>query len=605
MGIDMKLLNYLSILIVCVMGCSPAIKNAGNPEITQEEIKHHIQYLASPELKGRRAGEEGNILAAKYIAGQFASYGLIPLGEKNGYFQPFTFVSVIKMSTTNSLVISHGTSKKNYTLDKQFRPISFTENTTVTAPLVFVGYGITAKTDSLKYDDYESLDVKKKIVVAMRYSPGGSGNNRYSRYQPMMDKAFTAKDHGAAGIIFLTGPEGEEGSNLISFSSSATKSTGIAVATLLWSEMDSLVQASGKKLTDVRQTINSTQKPESFELAGCEATLVTQTEKVYATSANIAGKLEGTDPLLKGQCVVLGAHMDHLGMGGQGSLLPDTVAIHPGADDNASGTAGVLELAQYFSAHRQELKRTLVFISFSGEEEGLLGSDYYVNNPLFPLDSTIAMINMDMIGRLRDSTLVVEGMGTSPQWEKIVREENRDSLFHLKLKPDGFGPSDHSSFYSKNVPVMFFFTNLHGDYHRPTDTWDKINFNGEQSILQYVARISLDVLNASPRPQFTKAATTAMSGDDRGEVRVSLGIVPDFAEDTPGLKITGTRPNSAADKAGLKGGDIIVKFGPDEIKNIYDFTHDLGKYKPGDMVKIVVRRNGQEVTLNATLEVRK
>jgi aminopeptidase YwaD len=599
----MKYLQYLSLALL--VGCSPAIKNAGNPDITQEEIKHHIQYLASPELKGRRSGEEGNTLAAKYIAQQFASYGLTPLGKNNDYFQPFTFVSVIKMGKTNSLVISEKSGRKEYLLDKQFRPISFTENTTVTAPLVFVGYGITAKTDSLKYDDYTDVDVKQKIVVAMRFSPEGGGNNRYTRFQALMEKALTAKDHGASGIIFLTAPQGEEGSNLISFTSQATQSVGIAVATMLWEEMDSIVQSSAKKLGDIRQTINTMQKPQSFELDHCEATLQTQTVKVYATTSNIIGKLDGSDPLFKGQCVVLGAHMDHLGMGGQGSLLPDTVAIHPGADDNASGTAGLLELAQYFSAHRQELKRTVVFISFSGEEEGLLGSDYYVNNPLFPVDSTIAMINMDMIGRLRDSTLVVEGMGTSPQWEKIVREENRDSLFHLKLKPDGFGPSDHSSFYAKNIPVMFFFTNLHGDYHRPTDTWEKINFSGEQTVVRYVSRVSLDLINLPARPQFTKATTTASSGDERGEIRVSLGVVPDFAEDTPGLRITGTRPNSAAEKAGLKGGDIIVKFGPDDVKNIYDFTHDLGKYKPGDKVSIVVKRNGQEVTLTATLEARK
>lgn len=292
-------------------------------------------------------------------------------------------------------------------------------------------------------------------------------------------------------------------------------------------------------------------------------------------------------------------------MGGQGSLVPDTVAIHPGADDNGSGTAGLLELAEYFSAHRQELKRTIVFTSFTGEEEGLLGSAFYVNHPLFPLDSTVAMINMDMIGRLRDSSLLIDGMGTSPGWEKIVRDENRDSLFHLKLRPDGVGPSDHSSFYLKNIPIMFFFTNIHGDYHRPTDTWDKINYVGEQAIVQYVARIAFDLINLPSRPQFTKAATTAMSGDERMEVRVSLGIVPDFAEDAPGLKITGTRPNSAAEKAGLKAGDIIVKFGADDVKNIYDFTHDLGKYKPGDRVTIIVKRNGADVTLEATLEARK
>ncbi len=601
----MKLSKCSVFLLLILVGCSSTVQYTGNPEITQADIKHHIQYLASPELKGRRAGEEGNRMAAKYIAEQFASYGLKPMGAANNYFQPFSFVSLIRMSGTNSLSISAKGITKNYVLDRQFRPISFTENISVTSPLAFVGYGITAKSDSLQYDDYANLDVRNKIVIAMRFSPDGAGANKYARYSPIMEKALNAKDHGATGILFLTSPEGEEGSNLISFNYPVTNSAGIAVGTLLWSEMDTIMQRFGKNLLEIRNTIRATQKPQSFTMEECQATISTHTEKVTSTSANICGMIEGTDSVLKHQCLVLGAHMDHLGLGGGGSLLPDTVAIHPGADDNASGTAALLELAQYFAAHRQKLKRSLLFLSFSGEEEGLLGSDYYVKNPTFALDSTIAMINMDMIGRLRDSALIVEGMGTSPGWEKIVRSENKDSLFHLKLKPDGFGPSDHSSFYAKNIPVMFFFTNLHNDYHRPTDTWEKINYAGEQAIVEYVARIALDVIDEPARPQFTKAASTATGGAEMGDIRVSLGIVPDFGEDAPGLRITGTRKNSAAEKAGLQGGDIIVKFGPDEVKNIYDFTHDLGKYKPGDEVEIVVKRNGKDVYLKAVLEARK
>ncbi|MBI3365540.1 MAG: M28 family peptidase, partial [Ignavibacteriae bacterium] len=385
-----------------------------------------------------------------------------------------------------------------------------------------------------------------------------------------------------------------------------TKSAGIAVAALRWIDMDSLLQIVGKSLTEIQQRINTTQKPESFALPNLEATLQAQTERVYSTSANIAGFLEGTDPALKGQVVLLGAHMDHLGMGGEGSLQPDTVAVHPGADDNASGTAGLLEIAQYLSSHRQSLKRSILFLSFSGEEEGLLGSDHYVKNPLIPLDSTIAMLNMDMIGRMKNSTLIVEGMGTSPKWEDIVRRENRDSTIQLKLKPDGYGPSDHASFYGRNIPVMFFFTGLHKEYHRPADTWDKLNYSGEQKIAEYVARIATGIANEPERPFFTKTTTPMIaSGGDRQGIRVSLGVIPDYAEDIVGLKITGVRPGSAAEKAGLQGDDIIIKFGEADVKNIYDFTHLLGKYKPGDVVVVRVKRRTQEVSLTATLEARK
>lgn len=297
--------------------------------------------------------------------------------------------------------------------------------------------------------------------------------------------------------------------------------------------------------------------------------------------------------------------MDHLGMGGKGSLSPDTVAVHHGADDNASGTAGLLEVAQYLASQKSHLRRSVLFASFSGEELGLLGSDYYVKHPEYPLDHTDAMLNMDMIGRLTDSQLVVEGMGTSPQWQELVSKHNSDSL-HLKFKPDGFGPSDHSSFYAKDIPVMFFFTNLHADYHRPSDTWDKINYTGEQKVASLVSRIALDVANQDTKPAFTKAAASSMApAGDRQGVRVSLGVVPDYAEDVVGMKISGTRPGSAAEKAGLKGGDIIISFGGKSIKNIYDFTYLLSDYKPGDEVAIVVKRGSEEVTLKATLEARK
>lgn len=215
------------------------------------------------------------------------------------------------------------------------------------------------------------------------------------------------------------------------------------------------------------------------------------------------------------------------------------------------------------------------------------------------------MLNMDMIGRMKDSTLLVDGMGTSPGFERLVRAENADS-FSLKLKPDGFGPSDHASFYAKNLPVMFFWTNLHEDYHLPSDTWDKINYAGEQKIVQLVGRIATVLADDSLRPVFTRAAVPGpmATGGERGGVRVSLGVVPDFAEDVAGMKISGARPGTAADKAGLKANDVIVKFAGKDVKNIYDFTYLLGLCKPGDVVEIVVKRGTEAVTLKATLEAR-
>ncbi|MFI5253302.1 MAG: M20/M25/M40 family metallo-hydrolase [Bacteroidota bacterium] len=594
-------------IITCalILSCAPSTPDYISKNVTALELQRHIKYLASPELEGRRAGEEGNRKAANYIAHEFESYGLLPAGDHGTYFQSFDFISTVKMGEKNSLSADiHREDMKitiPFELKKDFQPMAFSIDTSFSAPVVFVGYGIT--NDSMKYDDYAGVDVKNKIVAVLRYTPNGSNDSTsFVKSAASRTKAFIAREKGASGMIFMTGPLDDPDAKLMSFIFDRGFGTsGIAAVTMSSKSFDSLLHTMGKDLSTIQQGINTSKKPNSFELPNVTMHLSTELVRVHAQSANICGYLPGNDPVLKDDVVILGAHMDHLGYGGEGSgsLKPDTIAIHPGADDNGSGTAGLLEAAQYFAPDRAKLKRTVLFLSFTGEELGLLGSDYYVKNPFFPLGKTTAMLNMDMIGRLKDSILVVEGMGTSPQWEKIVKKENPDSSLKLKLKPDGYGPSDHASFYGKDIPVMFFFTNIHSDYHRPSDTWDKINYPGEQQVVEYVTRILWDIDTMGTNPTFTKVAMAAPS--ERGEVRVSLGVIPDFAEDIVGMKITGTRPGSAADKAGLKANDVIVKFGGSDVKNIYDFTYLLGKYKPKDEVEIVVKRGTEQVTLHAIL----
>ncbi|HMD13025.1 MAG TPA: M28 family peptidase [Bacteroidota bacterium] len=603
----MKILqHFLIICLLMIVGCSHEIQQYSSPEITSGEILQHIKYLSSDELRGRKTGEEGNRKAAEYIAEQFRSYGLTALGENGSYFQPFPFLKDVEIGDNNSFAVTVNSTHRAYERGTDFLPLKISDDTTLTAPLVFAGYGISSTSDTLKYDDYANIDVHGKIVVVLRYSPDGSGTNRFLNQMSITAKTIVAREKGAAGIIFVSSPPGTDGNALKSFVSPASTSFGIATVVFSWSDLSDLFKTAGKDLKEIQSSIDSTKNPASFDLTGVTASLQTQITKHYSQSANIVGFLEGIDPLLKNEILVVGAHMDHLGMGGEGSLAPDTVAIHHGADDNASGTAGLLEAAQYLAHERGTLKRSILFLSFSGEELGLLGSDYYVNHPLLPLERTIAMINMDMIGRMKDSILVIEGMGTSPQWEPMVKKENKDSL-DIRLKPDGYGPSDHSSFYSKNIPVIFFFTNLHSDYHRPSDTWEKINYVGETKVVNYVVRVAEDITNEEPKPTFTKvvASTPMSTGGDRQGVRVSLGVIPDFAETSAGLKITGTRAGSAAEKAGLKGDDIIIKFGGKDVKNIYDFTYLLEQFKPGDLVEIVVKRGTETVKLNATLEARK
>jgi hypothetical protein len=320
---------------------------------------------------------------------------------------------------------------------------------------------------------------------------------------------------------------------------------------------------------------------------------------------NVVGFLEGNDESLKNQIMVLGAHYDHLGMGGEssGSLRPDTVAVHHGADDNASGTAGVLELAQAFAGKKAELKRGMLFIAFSGEELGVLGSAYYVNHPIFPLEGTVVMLNMDMIGRMNKKTLIVYGVGTSPGFEALATKYNADSTFVLKLNKDGYGPSDHSSFYGKRVPVFNFFTDIHSDYHRPSDTYDRLNYPGEEKIVQYVGAIAAELNATAEKPQYVAVEMPRQPAAGRSN-RVTMGTIPDFGEQVQGFKISGVRPGGPADKAGMLGGDIIVKFGNAEIKNLYDFNYALGEHKPGDQVEVVFKRGSETKTTKVTLEKR-
>jgi len=347
-------------------------------------------------------------------------------------------------------------------------------------------------------------------------------------------------------------------------------------------------------------------------------------EKVEAnppiSGYNVIGVLDGHDKVLKNEAIIIGAHFDHLGRGGQGSgsLTPDSTDIHHGADDNASGTAAMLELARMFAKEKKN-KRTIIFIGFSGEEDGLFGSKAYTANPVFPLDKTVAMINLDMVGRLNDAKLNIGGIGTASEWKQLVESKNvkPESIvpialnpnmkfnpgttgphFNLALNDDGFGPSDHASFYMQKIPVLFFFTGTHLDYHKPTDTAEKINYAGTRGIIDYVASIVRAVDENPTRPTYTVAKTTNTGG--RMGFSVSLGTIPSYGDSTDGMLVDGVRENSPAQRAGIKAGDKIVLIGTKEIKNVYDYTESLGGLKPDVEVDIVVTRGGERLNLKIT-----
>ncbi len=596
-----------SIAVACVISCWYLHAQTSNPEITADELKAHIKYLASDELEGRASGSEGNRKAVAYIARLMKQSGLQPGGDNGSYFQEFEFVSALKLGTHNSVAFEFQGKHSELVTDVDFRPFGFSSTATVSAPLVFVGYGIS--TTELKYDDYKDIDVTGKVVVAFRYSPeGNSPHSDFNKYSALYSKARTARDKGANALILVTGPaDGDDDIVKLSFDN-AFASSGIPAVSMKRSVLENLLKQAGSNLKAVQDSINTAKKPGSFLLSDLVVTISTEVDKVMSKTANVVGYLEGGDQHLKDHVLVIGAHMDHLGYGGpgSGSLAPDEHAIHNGADDNASGTAALLELLQATSPRQAELKRTIVFIAFSGEELGTLGSGYYVNHPLFPLGKTVAMLNMDMVGRLENKALTVYGTGTSPQWNGLLAKYNTDSMFVLKNITDGFGPSDHAQFYGKDIPVLFFFTGTHNDYHKPSDDWEKINYSGEEQVARYVFNIALDIDKAPEQPVFSKAqsSTTMVAGGDSRGFSVTLGIVPDYGESSEGMKIGSVRPNGPAEKAGMHSGDVIIKMAGKKILNIYDYMGVLGELKAGDEVQVEVLRDGKTTEFWAKMEKR-
>lgn len=601
--------NTLLILLVCA-ATLPVAAQTNPAAITAAELREHVRYLASDELTGRGSGTKGNDEAAIYIAAKLKVAGLKPAGINNTYFQPFEFVSAVKLGDKNTAELEGPAGDRSLKVDEDFRPFGFSGSAAVEGAMVFVGYGVAAP--EKKYDDFAGIDVKGKVVVMFRYGPdGASPRSEFQRHTGLRNKARVARDKGAVAMILINGPadEAEDGLYKLALDQGAG-SSGIVAVSMKRDLLEPYFRAAGWPLKVLQDSMRAQQQPRSFELKDCSASFDVSVNRVSSQTSNIVAYIEGNDPLLKDEVIVLGAHMDHLGMGGpgSGSMVPDTLAVHNGADDNASGTASLLELAQAIGSQAATVRRSYVFAFFSGEELGTLGSQAYVSMPFFPLTQTIAMLNMDMVGRLQNKALSIGGTGTSTVWPGLISRHNADSTFSITMNPDGFGPSDHASFYGKDVPVLFFFTGTHDDYHKPSDDAEKINFAGHEKITKLVNAIVSDLDTMSARPPFVRVQVAAAgrgsgSGDSRS-FTVTLGIVPDVGESSTGMKVSGVRPNGAGEKAGLKAGDILVAMGGKKIMNIYDYMGMLGELKAGDEVMLEVNRDGKVLQLKAVMQKR-
>ncbi|WP_435019399.1 M20/M25/M40 family metallo-hydrolase [Tundrisphaera sp. TA3] len=595
---------------------------------SQARIRQDVGYLAADAQEGRAPGTRGIEAAADYIAGVFREIGLKPAPGADGFFQPFTIKGNAALDGAASLYATLPANPKSEAGKDDFSPLAIGAGGTIDKlPVVFVGYGITAKDEknNLDYDDYAGIDVKGKVVLVIRREPqlddekspfAGKTTTIYASVNHKLTNAF---QHGAAAVLFVNDLAGlKDGPDRLvpieGFGSE--ENSPIPFVMVKRDFADGLLSAGGlPSLKEVEKEIDGDLKPRSRPIENVTVSGSFPIVRKGITTKNVIGVLEGAGPLAD-ETIVVGGHYDHLGTGGltSGSLAFFSKDIHNGADDNASGTAMVLELARRLARRPDPLPRRVVFMAFSGEEKGLLGSRHYVEHPLIPLDKTVMMINFDMVGRLSDKgELTIVGTGSTPGIEEIVDALGTAAGFKVKKvkgMSDGFGGSDHESFYRKDVPILFPFTGLHADYHRPSDDADKINYAGMTRIADFGELLLLDIARRPERPQFVKAAEAPRPGHgggsgnaDPGRLSTSayLGTVPDYAGEEKGVKLSDVRPDSPAAKGGLKGGDVIVGFGGKPIATIYDYTDNLGRSKPGDKVEIVVKRDGKDVTLTVTL----
>jgi hypothetical protein len=566
-----------------------------------------VKSLASPEMEGRGAGTKGLTRAEHLIEKRYKELGLQPAGV-NGYLQPFTLVTGARLKSDNRFLVESGGSRHNLKINQDFVPFSFSASGEVTAPLVFAGYGATA--DEFHYDDYAGLDVKDKIVIVLRYEPSGfaekSGNHGLTQHSQLVTKAINARNHGAKAVVVLNGKLGDGEEDLLTrFGSvSGPENAGIIMVQAKNTIAESWFKSGGKLLKDAQEQINSATKPASFAFPDTlHLSLHIDIETMRATVDNVLAWLPGqTD-----EYVIIGAHYDHLGRGNFDSLAPSQIGqIHPGADDNASGTAGVLELARLLAPQRGQLKRSILFVDFAGEELGLLGSAAWVQNPTRPLAKAMAMINMDMIGRIQDDKIYIGGVGTGSTFKSVLEQAEKDTPFKVEYSAGGYSSSDHTSFVTKKIPVLFFFSGLHSDYHKPSDTWDKINSPSAARLLDMIGNVTVQLAEAPDPPTFQVVAEDRPStGGGGGGYGPYFGSIPDFGQTENGVKFSDVKPNSPAAKAGLKAGDVLIQFDDKPIKNLYDFTDALRRSKVGDVVEVKVIRDGQPINASVKLEQRK
>ncbi len=589
--------------------------------VTREDVRVHVNYLASDALEGRATGSQGARLAAEYIAAQLRGAGLKPYGADGDFFQPFDFTAGARVVTrANRLVVARpeGQGEAAFEVERDFRPLSFSANSEVEGEVVFVGYGLSVPGKPGEgYDSYAGVSVSNKVVLALRYVPEEVEPKRrqeLNRYAGLRYKAMLARERGARAVLFVTGPNSPSAGELASLTSDGSLAgSGIVAASVTTNVASVLLASSGKDLRSLQSALD-TENPHAesgFTLPKVRVRLATAVEHLKKTDRNVLAILPPAEFPPHPEYVLVGAHYDHLGFGESGAMRRqgEENQIHPGADDNASGTAAVLELAASLAAQRARnpasFRRGVLFAFWSGEEMGLIGSSHFAEHPPLALSNVVAYVNFDMVGRLRENKLNLQGIGSSGAWRRLIEKRNVAAGFNLVLQEDPYLPTDVTAFYPKGVPVLNFFTGGHEEYHRPADRPPTLNFEGAERVALFAEALLLDLVTATNRPDYLVVSRSDTGGGSRENLRAYLGTIPDYTTETAGVKLSGVRAGGPADKAGLKGGDVIVEFAGQRIANIYDYTYAMDAVRLGQPVKVVVLRAGERVSLTVVPEARK
>lgn len=610
----------------------PGIRDS-TPEITVEDMRAHIEYLASEELEGRMTGTEGEELATAYVAKAFETWGLSPYDENESsisYFDEFRFTAGVDLGEDNSLTLKIGDETRQLQVDEDWRPLSFSQLGEIDAnDIVFAGYGIELPTDksgdpadisSMPYTSFYHTDCTDKWVMMLRFIPEdlkGEERRKFMRFASLRYKAITARQKGAKGVIFVSGPNSEVKDELVELSFDASMAdSGIAAISMSTKIAEELITLTGEKLPELQASLDKGEMMVGLQIEGASIDAKIDIAQQRAKGRNVIGRLKADDPeAQKRPAVIIGAHIDHLGNkpnSASRALGKEKYEIHHGADDNASGTAAVMEIAHYLADQKKtgklKMQRDVVFALWSGEELGLIGSAEYVREVAENLkgdpdaqltDVFAANLNMDMIGRLTDN-VVLQGIGSSPIWPGVIEQRNAPVGLPVKTQKDTYLSTDATTFYLRGVPILSAFTGAHEDYHKPSDTADKVNYEGAQKITKFMALVARGLAADENTPEYVKVERPENQGR-RANLRAYLGTIPDYAQgDVAGVKLSGVGKNGPAEKAGIKGGDIVIGLGGKEVKNIYDYTFILEALKVGEEVDITVMRKEEKLTMKIT-----